>query len=569
MRILLQSNGHERHAELLLRHIRKRIPQAYGEGRSVSVTLAIDAAFVPSESYRIDTAADTYVITGGDSLGLYYGIGKFLHSAKWSDEDFVPAPPAGVISPACSFRATYFAIHFYNWYHTAPTEELEAYVEEMLLWGYSTVIAVLPVVNLSSFDEALYPRSVEKLKRVFSLARRLGMKIGIISTVNQGLKTAPAEIGASYELWERPTSFRLICPSKSGGIAYLRGIWQRMLDDFTDLGLDYLIMWPYDEGGCSCPDCRSWGANGYVKTCLEFAKTAKSVYPKIEIIVSTWLFDTGIYGVTDEFEGFYKRLRTDLDWADYIMADGHGEKPYPAYPITHEAIKPVLNFPEISMFGHHPWGGLGANPLCRHFQEIWDSSRHVLKGGMPYSEGIYEDMNKILFAGYYWTPEKHYSEILREYLAYECDAGEWGDELIRMMELIEENYLLVAFNKEPTLAPALEAKRISDAVNEKLCERGRRAWRWRLLYLRAQIDARRYAYYFDHGMHGQRDLVKLRTRYGLLLKDDPEVQAMFYELCSLYHCVDYNGENRWTHPPVNGGDPSDTFENMKGVENGV
>jgi hypothetical protein len=349
----------------------------------------------------------------------------------------------------------------------------------------------------------------------------------------------------------------------------MKNIWRHILSDFTDLGLDYFITWPYDEGGCSCPDCRPWGAKGYADLCIEMNKLVKSFYPNVEVIVSTWLFDTEFYGASGEYEGLYARLKTDLSWADYIMVDGHGEKPYPEYPVNHEVIKPVVNFPEISMFGHHPWGGLGANPLCKNFQRIWDSSKKVLSGGMPYSEGIYEDLNKVLFAGYYWNPEKKYDEILAEYLAYEMDADEYVDDLIRMMELIEENYLLVAFNKEPTLAPALEAKRIADTVNEKLCTRGKDAWRWRLLYLRAQIDAKRYRYYFDNNMHGQRDLVKLRSRYGLLLKDDAEVQEMFWELCRLFHCVDYNGENRATHPPVNGGDPSDTFDNMKGVENGV
>ena len=568
MNIVLRTNGYDNHAQLLEKHIKRRIPAQIGN-EGLVLELKIDAGIGAPESYEILPALGGYQIVGADSLGLYYGIGKLLHSAKWSDADFVPNPPKGVVTPACSFRATYFAIHFYNWYQQAPTEELETYVEEMLLWGYSTIIAVIPTVNMSTLEDDLYYKAIDKLKRVFSLTKKLGMKVGLISTVNQGLKTAPDSVLASFELWPSPSRHRFVCPSKPEGMAYLKNIWKNILEKFLDIGLDYYITWPYDEGGCSCPDCRPWGAKGYADTCIEINKLAKSIYPNIQIIVSTWLFDTEFYGAKDEYEGLYERLKTDLAWADYIMVDGHGEKPYPAYPITHEVIKPVVNFPEISMFGHHPWGGLGANPLCKHFQEIWDSSKHVLKGGMPYSEGIYEDMNKVLFAGYYWNPEKNYAEILKEYVTYEMDAGEWADDLIRMMELIEENYLPVAFNKEPALAPALEAKRIADAVNEKLCERGKRAWRWRILYLRAQIDAKRYAYYFDNHMHGQRDLVKLRTRYGLLLKDDAEVQKMFWELCGLYHCADYNGENRWTHPPVDGGDPDDTFESMKGVENGI
>jgi hypothetical protein len=51
----------------------------------------------------------------------------------------------------------------------------------------------------------------------------------------------------------------------------------------------------------------------------------------------------------------------------------------------------------------------------------------------------------------------------------------------------------------------------------------------------------------------------MRRRTGNYLKDDAEAQELFRELCAFYHCVDYNGQNRWTHPPVSGGDPEDVL----------
>ena len=63
---------------------------------------------------------------------------------------------------------------------------------------------------------------------------------------------------------------------------------------------------------------------------------------------------------------------------------------------------PLLNFPEISMWGNWPWGGVGANPLPARFQRLWDQVQHAVQGGFPYSEGIYEDMNKAVVAQFYW-----------------------------------------------------------------------------------------------------------------------------------------------------------------------
>ena len=569
MKITLRSNGFFNHGALLEKHLKKRIPVELCED-GLLVELAVNKALGKAESYEITPVDGGYTITGADEAGLYYGIGKFLHSAQWTETAFVPDPPKGVVTPACSFRATYFAVHFYNWYQQASTEDLEDYLEEMLLWGYSTIIGIVPVVNLSTLEEPFFFSSVNKVKRVFALCRKLGMKTGLIVTINVGLKAAPEALSASQELFRSRTRHRMICTSKPEGLAYMRELWTDLLGSFQDVGLDYLVTWPYDEGGCTCKDCRTWGANGYVKACNAFGETAKQLYPNAQFIISTWLFDTEFYGAQygeeSEFEGFYRHLKTELAWVDYIMVDGHGEKPYPQYPLEHEVVKPVINFPEISMYGLYPWGGFGANPLPKHFQRIWDSSKHILQGGLPYSEGIYEDILKVQFSGYYWTPEKNYREILSEYINYEY-SSEVCEEVLLLMELIEENHILVATNCQPRLKPALMAKTLADTVNAKLSERAKGAWRWRILYIRAQLDVKRYRYYFDHKMSSQRDLVKLRSRSAILLKDDPEAQEMFRELCQCYCCVDYNTENRWTHPPVNGGDPSDTFENMKGIIN--
>ena len=133
MKINIIANSYTRHAELLKRHLGRRIPISSGEDMTIS--LSVDKALGVREGYKIEEKNGSWEITGSDSAGLYYGIGKLLHTAVWSEAGFLPKPPVGFISPACSFRAMYFAVHFYNWYQNAPLEELERYIEELLLWG--------------------------------------------------------------------------------------------------------------------------------------------------------------------------------------------------------------------------------------------------------------------------------------------------------------------------------------------------------------------------------------------------------------------------------------------------
>ena len=58
-----------------------------------------------------------------------------------------------------------------------------------------------------------------------------------------------------------------------------------------------------------------------------------------------------------------------------------------------------MNFFEISMVGAVPWGGYGANPYPSLLQKIWEKIKGVTGGGYPYSEGIFDDINKIICAG--------------------------------------------------------------------------------------------------------------------------------------------------------------------------
>ena len=61
----------------------------------------------------------------------------------------------------------------------------------------------------------------------------------------------------------------------------------------------------------------------------------------------------------------------------------------------------------------------------------------------------------------------------------------------------------------------------------------------------------------NRSVDGRRIMMR---RSGFCLAENEEAQAYFKELCEYFCCVDYNGQNRWTHPPVNGGAPEDLME---------
>lgn len=84
MNITLRENGLSAHAEMLKRKLTERISVDFVADGGLFVELWIDEE-KGNECYEIERRENGYAIIGGDSLGLYYGIGKFLHSANFSD----------------------------------------------------------------------------------------------------------------------------------------------------------------------------------------------------------------------------------------------------------------------------------------------------------------------------------------------------------------------------------------------------------------------------------------------------------------------------------------------------
>ena len=542
MKLNVIDNGWRSHAALLERTCRQRIPLADGE--TLQIELGVDASLGSAESYCISRCASGWRIVGSDEAGLYFGIGKFLHTARWSEDDFVPSPPSGVVTPACSFRAIYFAVHLHNWYASASAAELGQYIEELMLWGYNTAVLILPVIDLFSFDSEAAHEVIGKCREIYQLARQRGMRVGIIICPNQGLRSMPQKWAAEPPFDPERTRGNAgmnVCPAKEGAVDYLRSVWLEMLRPFADIGLDYLVTWPYDEGGCGCADCLPWGGRGYADLVRLLDEEARQIYPAIKTIVSTWTFDRP--EGQGEFDLLYRRLGEDLEKISYVMVDAHGD--YPRYPLEHERVRPVVNFPEISMWRLFPWGGYGANPLPARFHRIWNSAKSILDGGMPYSEGMYEDISKIQFVGYYWEPDRSWQDILAEYISYEV-SPDAVEQVLSMVELIERNHVAVGEAREPDPALAAEGARIAREVDAHLGARARAAWRWRLLYIRAILDGKRYAYYARAGMHGEADLKEFRYFSSDYLADDAEAQSLLQELRVLYHCVPFNGRNQHT-----------------------
>ncbi len=480
-------------------------------GTAAEIILTVDDS-LPPDAFRIDQAGEAVRVSGGSPRGLLYGVGKFLRTSRY-DGAFQPSPWRGTSVPRASLRGMYFATHFHNWYHQAPASEISRYMEDLALWGVNAVMVAFPMINLQDWNDPQAEPAMAMVRLYARTAKDLGLQFatGVGNTMFIG---APKNIRATPlpdPTHRRGNSGHPICPSNPEGHAYLMDNTRRLFERLSDIGIDILCHWPYDEGGCACEKCMPWGSNGYLKLSRDLTQLGRSYFPNLKAVLSTWMFDTPPEG---EWQGLTDALARENGWLDYILADAHED--FPRYPldVCVPGNLPLLNFPEISMWGNWPWGGFGAHPLPARFQRLWDQVKPVVQGGFPYSEGIYEDMNKAVVAQFYWDRDRSARSTLEEYIAYEFGSGVTQD-VLAVIDILETT-TGTAFRKEPVDTDAVRhACQLAEAVDARLPGWARQNWRWEILRLRTVLDRERFA--------GE----------GL---ETPAAEAAMVRLMEIYHC---------------------------------
>ncbi|MHB1463242.1 MAG: hypothetical protein ACYC1M_18290 [Armatimonadota bacterium] len=493
-----------------------------GGKAELTIELALKSG-IGAEGFTItDAAPDRIRITASDERGLLYGVGKLLHSSRYDQGGFTPGTWRGSSKPEGSFRAIYAATHFMNYYEAAPSEEIADYLADLALWGANAVVVTFPTWDFTGLDDPRAQKNLKQIRRALMDAKSIGLQVGLIQCPNQGYSTAPASVLATKypdDLHRRGTLGVNCCPSSPEGHSYLTKLYAEIYDACKDIELDYLVLWPYDEGGCGCEQCWPWGAKGFPAISRDVTRLAHQRFPHIKSVLSTWVYDTPPAG---EWEGLTQFLAPGNDWLDYIMADSHED--FPRYPLEKgvPGKLPLINFPEISMWGRAPWGGYGANPLPGRFQRLWNETEGKLSGGMPYSEGIYEDINKIICFQFYWQKDRSALDTLREYIAFEY-SPDVVTELVKVVKLMEANWLPGNMDDR-----CLEAFKIVSKVDAQLTPQARSAWRWRIFYLRALLDSEMF------------------QRQGKLEGD--VMRDAFQELTVIYHAQ--NAHTMSVKPPV-------------------
>jgi hypothetical protein len=521
--------------QILFSRIAERAPVTHSPPQDADLRLELTMdPTLDSESFRIEDAGHRGLRITGDSLpGLLAGMGHFLRLSSFSETGLIPASWRGISRARKPVRGVYFATHFFNYYHAAPEPEIQFYLEDLALWGFNTLMVWFDRHHFKGLSDPAAQAMLSRLHGLLGAARRLGMQVGLCVLGNEAYADSPTELRAEQgELW----SFGVeMCPAKPGALDRMIREYDETFLAFSDLQPDFLAIGPYDQGGCTCPQCRPWGGRGFLRMVRHIAPVFKRYSSKGHIILSTWLFDHEHHRFKGDWPGLAQALDEKALDADMILAGTHGRQ-VPDYLRTHPVpgALPLLGFPEISMRGMCPWGGFGANPMPEFLAGYWAEWGHRVTGGLAYSEGIYEDLNKAIMARLFWddaSPE----ETIRQYIAYEFGPAviDPVQNAIRILEANQERpweHGDFTFPHVRLILPpdrgSQQALAALQAAERHMNPNAREGWRWRLLILRARIDAELFA------------------SQGVV---SPACETCFEELTRLYHAEQADFP---VHPPT-------------------
>jgi len=415
---------------------------------------------------------------------------------------------------AFPIRGVYFATHFGNWYEKASDAEISEYIGELKYWGCNFVSAWFDMHDFTGMDDPAAAPRLRLIKTIFGSCRKNGMASSLGSLANEAFKESPSALRADWRAGQNGYTHNPvghyhveICPSKPGGLEQILKSRREVLAAFAETPPDYFWSCPYDQGGCTCSNCAPWGANGYLRTAKTVAALVRQMFPCAKFSISSWRFDA--FGPKlGEWAGLCARQEEVRTWADMIVIDQNQLPLLEANPVL-----PYCPMVEISMDRMLPWGGFGANPRPKMLEGLI-RCHPKMAGMMPYSEGLYEDLNKVIGLALLSGKATTAREAVEQYAARYFGAGTEGL-VAEAVDILEDNlghdaYVLQDGRRfdfysleqiDPARTWTLECRvsrlnavradralELLNAAEAKMSASAKKVWRWRVLKLRAELD---------------------------------------------------------------------------------
>lgn len=399
-------------------------------------------------------------IAGHDARGVLYGIGHLLRSLAMEKGRAVLAAPLNVTAtPEKTLRSHQIGYRFKNNTYDAWTlAQFEQEIRDLAVFGSNAIQVIAPISDDEKASPLFPAPADETIIGIAGILAKYGLDFDLYYPVIRADYGDPAQVAAELADFEA------------------------LIQRFPAIHALYV---PGGDPGHTPPD--------HLFPLLEkLAARLHRHHPNAELWVSTQGFDQAGY------EAFYRQLDRQPPWLTGIFIGPQSRDPmavqrariparYPiqAYPdIGHtlHAQFPVANWdPAFALLeGREPISPRPADMgvIYRHFQPLFT-------GFVTYSEGVTDDVNKMLWSQWGWSATRDPVEILRDYARYFLGPAigqQQADRAAALIQDLERNWR-GPIRQNAGIGATLQG---FQALDHGVAPGN---WRWESLLYRAHYDA--------------------------------------------------------------------------------
>lgn len=497
---------------------------------------------VGEEGYKIGTFRKdecNYVIAAGNGRrGIIHGTGALLRHFRYYD-DRIDIPWTWVNSaPVHSFRASLTCPHKqdmgYKWWTPGQWEE---YFDELQLWGANVGMYIPLQFGQRDADiwkeGSIHAKCWEPMRRLPEIIKSKDMEVGIYLGINDVFPSDAKDFDMAaggedeYYMPKIYTEEACICPS--GKKAYDL-ILKRREELFSRLKyLDYVYVPTTDYGGCACEKCSPYLLKTYIPLCKDISEVLKKIYPDAKFILSTQFVNPE--GMKNVIFPIY--ASKEGEWADMLCYGSHYSGLSEIFANLPSDRQKIVVYPEMTMIDN--WGGYGYGSFIRNYNyelgygmypenaefghppkglpggffDPRESAGFDMKtmgaaifGSFTYSEGLHDDLTKIVWLSNNWSPGVDSYQIALDYCRFYF-GEEAAPDMLKLVKKLEERSVrrMYAIRKRMDWYVPVNAyvgEGYTELVNEiietavkvegLLLDWSRDNWRWKLIKLRVIFE---------------------------------------------------------------------------------
>lgn len=470
-------------------------------------------------------------ITASCRRGLLFGVGEWLRQLIYHTEGSIDVPNICIDdAPQMPWRAVMTCYHNQdNGYKYWDVDRERLYMEDMALWGAG--LAMFSPLNMWQRNSKTFVDGTKEneawhtMQSMPSVADELGLLYGMLNVPNDVFMDdlelcRQSTAGAGQMLFAETAC---ACPSDPRA---WKIILERRKEFFSKMArIDFLYIHPSDYGGCSCDECGPYIPT-YLRLAKEVAACMRHYHPNAKVYIGTVL-------ITEEGMREYVipyLNSSDADWVDGIVYGMHGTAiGLSELTASIPAHMETVLYPEITMAEN--WGRIGAAPWVRRFayslektQDMgkecirlnrWpntsermfgeqypksfdpDTMAQMISGAFVYSEGLHDEITKVMWLRYCWNPQESREDALAAYCRFYFgeEAAEIAVEAILLMEKISLRRVGRLYCPPLTYADDGNGLVTSEHIFSLIMRMkdvmpcfAKESWRYLFLELRARLD---------------------------------------------------------------------------------